>query len=180
MTLPTSGGISTDMLLAELRVANPGRSYPLGTTDADVLALAGKGAPPVVLPDDFYGKSAAAPAPPPPAPPVTQPMTVQTTNGSGLASSENSSGQVSCQVSAQVSGGRAPITHLWEFTSNPGAFTLSGSNGAAATVSKAYTRYSNGSAEAVLRYTARDSAGAVVVAEPVYANLEWYGDPVER
>ena len=61
MTLPTSGSISTDQILAELRVANPGRNYPLNTLDADVLALAGKSGPPVKMPDDFWGKSAAPP-----------------------------------------------------------------------------------------------------------------------
>lgn len=177
MTLPASGAISAAMILAELQTANPGRGYPLSLLDADVLALAGKGGPPVTMPTDFYGKSAGGAVTPPPPP---GPLTVQTTDGYGRASSENSSGQVSCQVSAQVSGGTGTIVHLWEFTSNPGAFTLSGSNGAAATVSKNYTRYSSGSAQAALRYTARDSTGAVVVAEPVYADLEWYGSQIEQ
>ena len=55
MTLPSSGSISTDQILAELRIANANRNYPLSLNDADVLALAGKSAPPVTMPDDFHG-----------------------------------------------------------------------------------------------------------------------------
>lgn len=169
MTIRGTPPLSLSDVMAELRTANPGRAYPIAVGDSDVRALAGIASGPIDL-GNLYGKTAGVVTPPPPTP---SPLTVQTQDGSGYATSTNTGGTVSCQVSAAVSGGTGTITHLWEFVSNPGQFTLSNSNSATARVSRTYTRYSSGAADAELRYTARDSAGAVVVAQPVIANLEW-------
>lgn len=146
--------------------AELGIGLPLELGDPRVRALAGVPSGPISL-SDLYGKSAGAP------PPTPSPLTVQTQNGSGYQDSGGSAGTVQCFVSATTTGGTGAITHLWEFTSNPGQFTLSDSNSATARVSRSYARYSSGYAEAELRYTARDSAGAVVVVPSVTATLEW-------
>lgn len=169
MTLPASGNLTLGMVAAEL-----GLGLPISLGDTVVRNLAGVPSGPISM-SNLYGKSAGGTAPP-----ASGPLTVQTTGGYGQSNTYGSSGIVACQVSATVSGGTGTITHLWEFTSNPGQFTLTGANGANATVSKSYSRYSSGSAQAVLRYTARDSAGAVVVAYPVYAELEWTGSQIEQ
>lgn len=57
MTLPAAPPISLAQVLAELQIANPGRATPVGLSDADVMALAGKVAAPVSL-SDLLGKSA--------------------------------------------------------------------------------------------------------------------------
>lgn len=58
MTLPSSGAITTQAILDELKVANPTRGSTINFSDSDVLALAGKTAgQSVVLPSDFHGKS---------------------------------------------------------------------------------------------------------------------------
>lgn len=168
MTIRTTPPISLSDVMAELRVANPGRAYPINLGDADVRALAGIPSGAISL-GDLYGKSAGTVTPPP----TPSPLTVQAQGGDGYADSSSVGGTVQCFVSATTSGGTGAITHLWEFISNPGQFTLSNSNSATARVSKNYTRFSNGYAEATLKYTARDSAGAEVVAQPVTASLTW-------
>lgn len=55
MTLPSSGSISMNMIATEL-----GLNLPLSLTDSRVINLAGKSAPPVYLPSDFYNKSIAS------------------------------------------------------------------------------------------------------------------------
>lgn len=162
MTLPASGTITLGQVAAEL-----GIGLPLELGDSRVRALAGVPSGPISL-SNLYGKTAGGGSPP-----ASSPLTVQTQDGQGFADSSGSSGTVQCFVSATVTGGTGAITHLWEFTSNPGQFTLTNSNSATARVSKAYTRYSGGAATAELRYTARDSTGAQVVAQPVAAALEW-------
>lgn len=168
MTTRTTPPLSLGDVMAELRTTNPGRAYPISLGDADVRALAGVPSGPISL-SNLYGKTAGGGG----TPPAPFPLTVQTQDGSGYAASSSASGTVSCQVTATVTGGTGAITHLWEFTSNPGQFTLSNSNSATATVSKNYARYSSGSADAQLRYTARDSTNASVTAQPVTAALEW-------
>lgn len=109
MTLPASGSISTAQILAELRTSNPGRNYPLSTLDSDVLALAGKSGPPVKMPDDFWGKSAAAFTGYIPA--------VQMSAPSNPASSRTET----AAVAVNISGGIAPFTYAWSHVSGPGS-----------------------------------------------------------
>lgn len=161
MTLPASGNLTMAQVAAEL-----GIGLPLELGDSRVRTLAGVPSGPISM-SNLYGKSAGAP------PPAPTPLSVQVQDGSGYAESSSASGTVSCQVTATVTGGTGAITHLWEFISNPGQATLSNSNSASARVSRNYARYSSGSADAQLRYTARDSTGAQVVAQPVTATLEW-------
>lgn len=161
MTTPASGAITIGQAAAEAGVG-----LPASLGDTALRTLAGVPSGPISM-SDLYGKSAGAP------PPAPSPLTVQTQDGSGYADSSTTSGTVSCQVTATVTGGTGTIIHLWEFTSNPGQFTLSNSNSPTAQVSRNYVRYSSGVADAKLRYTARDSTGASVVAQPVTATLEW-------
>ena len=169
MTLPTSGPISTDQILNELRIATPGRNYPLSTTDADVLALAGKSAgQPVKIPDDFWGKSVTPP---------TSPVPVAEAYGdTARANSSTGDGVVSCYPVAVRRGGVPPYTNFWEFTSNPGGFTLSNPTATSPTVSKAYTKNSNGSFRALLKYTLTDSIGQKATVSGVIADLAWDGN----
>jgi hypothetical protein len=55
-----TGPISLLNVLAELRIANPGRQLPISLNDPDVRALAGVPSGPISL-ANFYGKSSAAP-----------------------------------------------------------------------------------------------------------------------
>jgi hypothetical protein len=57
-----TGPISMGDVLAELRVANPGRQPPISLNDPDVRALAGVPSGPISL-ANFYGKSAASAVP---------------------------------------------------------------------------------------------------------------------
>ncbi|MEW6022865.1 MAG: hypothetical protein AB1807_12065 [Pseudomonadota bacterium] len=168
MTLPASGPISTDQILNELRIATPGRNYPISTTDADVLALAGKSAgQPVKIPDDFWGKSVTPP---------TSPVPIAEAYGdSGYANSSTAAGTVSCHPVAVRRGGVPPYTNLWEFTSNPGGFSLSDPSATSPTVSKAYTKNSNGTFRALLKYTLTDSIGQKATVSNVIADLAWDG-----
>lgn len=162
MTLPTSGSISSDQFLAELRVKTAGRNYPLSLDDADVLALAGKTAPPVTMPDDFYGKSVAPPE-----------MTLEAFGDTGSKSSTAADGVVSCFPSVIVRNGKSPYTYLWEFTNNPLTFTITNANTSSPTISKAFNKNTNGSATATLRVTVTDSQGQTKVANNVMALLQW-------
>lgn len=163
MTLPASGSISTDQIRDELRVANPGRNYPLSTLDADVLSLAGKSAPPVKIPDDFYGKSAIGT------------LNAVGNNSSAFADSRNADGTVSCNPSVTVMGGSGAKSFAWSFLSNPNACTLSNATSQSCTVSKFYTKNSGGNATATLRCVVSDSTGSKTV-DGITANLQWSGN----
>lgn len=164
MTLPTSGSIGLDQIMTELRVPNPGRSYPISLTDTDVLTLAGKSAPPVTMPDDFYGKSSAPPA-----------LTAEAYGNQATADTRFGNGTVSCTLTGIPRGGVKPYTNLWEFTSNPKNFVLSNANTTSPTVSATYTQNSNGGGRAILKYTVTDSVGQKAVVTDVYADLSWAG-----
>ena len=161
MTLPTSGAISLAQIAAEL-----GIGLPLSLTDSRVLALAGKSAPPVTMPGDFYGKSAnTGPAP--------TPFSVTKRDGSGTANSTNVSGTVTAQPSVQETGGVGPYSRTWSFTENPSNCTLADASSATCTVWKTFVRNSSGEAHAVLQCVSMDSAGGVVTTTGINADLEW-------
>jgi hypothetical protein len=162
MTLPTSGPLSLTDVMNELRVANPSRAYPISLGDSDVLALAGKSAPPISL-TDLYGKSSY----------VYTPMTVTGNNDSGYEISSGGAGAVECHPSVTVSGGEGVKTFYWEFTANPNGCSLSNATSQSCTVSKSYVKDSIGTADATLRCTVTDSTGASVAREGITAHLEW-------
>jgi hypothetical protein len=112
MTLPASGSISSDQIMAELRVANPTRAFPLSLTDADVLALAGKSVPPISIPADLYGKGAYTA------------MSGSVPDVSDTATSNPPSNTaVHIAISVVFTGGQAPFSYAWSHVSGNGTVT---------------------------------------------------------
>jgi len=163
MTLPTSGAITDAMIINELRVANPGRGYPLGLLDADVLALAGKSAGPIKLPDDLYGKSAIPP------------FSLTGNSASNSANTQFSNGTVSCSPSVTRNGGTGTVSYSWVVLSNPNNATVTLGSGPSVIVSKSYLRNENGFAQVQLRCTATDQASQQRTVD-VTGTLEWSGN----
>lgn len=160
MTLQTSGTMTDADLMAEIRTANPGRAYPLSLTDPDVLALAGKSAPPVTFPTDFYGKSAYTP------------MAVTGHGDNASVSTFSSGGTIACAPSVTVTGGKNPKTYLWSFTSNPNGCVLNSTTSATCSVSHTYNKGSTGFASAQLQCQVSDGT-TTVTATGITATLDW-------
>jgi len=122
MTLATSGTLSSDDLLAELRLANPNRNYPLGLLDTDVLALAGKSGPPVTMPGDFYGKSVSSGGGGGGGgggTPSTLAASMSDADGSAISGS-SSAFVANVPISISVSGGQSPYSYAWSKLSGTG------------------------------------------------------------
>lgn len=155
MTIPASGPITLGQVAAEL-----GIGLPLSLGDSRVRTLAGVPSGPISL-GQLRGKSAATP------------LTATASGGHGEADTRNGAGSVSCSPRVTAGGGTGTITYLWEFTSNPGDCSLSGSTSSACLVSHTFTKDSSGSAAATLRCTVRDGASGVVVLDNISASLQW-------
>lgn len=164
MTLPASGAINTAQVLAELRTANPGRTYPLSLLDSDILVLIGKSGPPVNFPGDFYGKTTGAGT-----------FFVSSIDGNAGASSLGSGGTVTCAPSVSASGGSGSYTYAWSFTSNPNSCTLGNAANAACSVSHSYAKQSDGAASAVLQCVVTEvgGTGQSVTKTSINAYLDW-------
>jgi hypothetical protein len=160
MTLPTGGYISLTDVMNELRIANPGRAYPISLGDADVLALAGKSAPPISL-SDLYRKSSYTP------------MTATTANGNSAYDATYSAGTAFCNPAVFVSNGSGAYSFAWAFTSNPNGCALSNASSSACTVSAGYAQSSAGSAGATLQCTITDGTGNVLVKSGITSALTW-------
>lgn len=159
MTLPTTGSLSLSDVLTELKIANPSRTAPISLGDADVLALAGKSAPPISL-SDLYGKSGI--------PPV-----VVTGHGDSNSVTSAVGTQVACHPSATYTGGNgAAPSYFWEFVTNPNGCAISNQTSQTCTVTHAYTTNSSGSASATLKCTV--TTGPVSgFATGIPADLSW-------
>lgn len=152
MTLPASGLISLSDVLTELQKANGSRALPISLGDADVLALAGKSAPPISL-SDLYGKSSYTP------------MIVTPQNAYGSGYSGTAGGVASATASVSIAGGSGGNTFAWSFASNPGGLTFSGqTNGPFCGVKKSFVKNSQGSFPAQLQCVITDNTGHVVTA----------------
>lgn len=162
MTLPVSGSISLSDVLTELKVANPSRTVPIVMGDADVLALAGKSAPPVSI-SDLYGKSSY----------VAMTLTGHNATGNAYTGGGGSTGTVSCSPSVSVAGGSGGNTYAWSFSSNPDGLSLGNASSAACTVSWLYLRNDIGSGHAVLQCVVGDSTGHSATVTGVTADLNW-------
>ena len=160
MTLPSSYPISTGHILAELKITNPSRTYPLNLFDADVRALAGVPSGPISM-ANLLGKSSYVP------------MTVTGVNASASFNSAVGAGTAVCNPSVTVSGGSGGRTYAWSFTSNPNTCTLGSATSQTCSVSKAYGLNATGSASAVLQCSVTDSTSTTVTATGVTANLDW-------
>lgn len=159
MTLPSSGAISIAQIAAEL-----GIGLPLSSVDGRVLALAGKSAPPVTMPSDFYGKSASG---------APTPFSVSKLDASGSAITTSVAGTVSCAPQVSETGGTPPYARTWSFTSNPNGCALSNTNAIVCTVSHTFAKLSDGEATAILQCVSTDSAGASITTGNIMAYLEW-------
>lgn len=109
MTLPATGTISMSDILAELRVADAGRTYPVSLLDADVRTLAGRPTGNVSMPNDFYGKSSYV-AMSGSIPDVDDHTPVST-----------GSYTFSASVGISLTGGKAPFTYAWSHVSGQGS-----------------------------------------------------------
>lgn len=151
MTLPTSGSISSDQIMAELRVANPTRAFPLSLTDADVLALAGKSVPPISIPADLYGKSSYTP------------MSGSVPDVDGSAASDPPSNYTAhVTVAIARTGGLAPFSYAWTMLSGGG--TVTAANAASTTANFIVRRFSTPgeSSTLVAQCVVTDSTGATM------------------
>lgn len=160
MTLPASGSISLTQVMTELRIVNPSRAYPISLGDADVRALAGVPSGVISL-TNLYGKSSYIA------------LSATSSNGGAAVSSSGGAGVATCNPSVSASGGTAPYTYLWSFTSNPDSCSLGSSLSATCAVSKAFAGGAIGSASAVLQCVITDNVGATITKTGIAATLEW-------
>jgi hypothetical protein len=151
MTLPTSGSISSDQIMAELRVANPTRAFPLSLTDADVLALAGKSVPPISIPADLYGKSSYTP------------MSGSVPDVSSTAQSDPPSNTVAhIPINVVFTGGQAPFTYAWSHVSGTGTVTAANANNTTANFTVAKFSTPGDEQTQVVQCVVTDSTGATM------------------
>lgn len=160
MTTPTNGAISLNEVLAELRIANPGRGAAISLGDADVLALAGKSAAPVSL-SDFYGKS----------------IFKATATGEYTSVSSIQAGGT-CYSSPYITaiGGSGATTYQWTVLSNSGAATFRFPNEATCQLSRTFSKLSQGSFDVVLQCVVADSAGHSITLTGIIAHGDWYNN----
>lgn len=159
MTLPASGAIGLTDVLNELKITTPSRALPISLGDSDVLALAGKSAPPISL-SDLYGKSSYIP------------LSVTGNNDSASAVSA-SAGTVTCHPSVTVTGGSGGTTYAWSFTSNPNGCSLGAATAATCNVSHSYATNAFGSANAVLQCVVSDNTGHSKTLGGITGDLDW-------
>lgn len=156
------GSISLAEVLTELRIANPGRSYPISLGDADVRALASIPSGPISL-TDLYGKSAIAT------------LTATGNNDSGFETTANGSGSVSAYPSVSYTGGSGTKTFQWSVLSSTQPVTLINPNNAQCEVKRSFLQNSNGNSITYLRCVVSDSTGSVTV-DNIIADLHWEGN----
>lgn len=162
MAIRSTPPISLADVMAELRIANPNRAYPLSLGDTDVRALAGKPSGPISL-GDLYGRSGYAP------------MSISAVGGSDFQTSQFGPGSVSASATATAVGGRGAKTYLWLIGEQQGSLVLSGQNTSTLVATKAYTQNSTGSATVSANCRVTDETGAMVTSNPIVINLEWAG-----
>lgn len=162
MTIRTSPPISLSDVLAELRITNPGRQYPISLGDPDVRALAGRPSGAISL-SDLYGKSSYIP------------MTVYATGGFDTRNTSYGPGFAEATATATVTNGKGTKFFNWvvlEATNNP---TMSGHSTAVLTATKSYLENASGTAFVRARCDVTDETGAVVTSPEVTIELTWEG-----
>lgn len=87
--------------------------------------------------------------------------------------SSTGAGNADAFPNVTTTGGIAPITYSWSFTSNPQGATLLNATSATATVRKAFTLNSSGSYGAVLQCVVTDNVGTVRTVTGVTADATW-------
>ena len=88
-------------------------------------------------------------------------------------SSTPSGGTATALPHVNVSGGQAPYTYAWSFTSNPQGATLSDATLSTASVSKTFLSGSSGSFASTLQCVVTDNLGTQRTATGVTANASW-------
>ena len=153
MTLPASGTISLSQVSVELgRAATATTS--LGETATRNIAGIPSGA---ISMSNLHGKSA---------------MSATGVSDTKSYSSVGAGGTAFANPSVTVTGGVAPITYLWSFTSNPDGCTLTNATLQTCEVSKAYAAEANGSALATLQCVVTD-ANTTITVTGVTAEMLW-------
>lgn len=160
MTLQANGAISLTDVLNELRLANPGRSGVISLGDGDVLALAGKGSPPIAL-TDLYGKSI---------------FKATATSEYTSVSSIQAGGTCYSSPYITVIGGSGVITYQWAVLSNLGSATFAFPNNATCQLSRTFSKLSQGSFDVVLQCVVADSSGHSITLTGITAHGDWYNN----
>lgn len=163
MTIRTTPPISLSDVMAELRIVDPNRVYPISLGDADVRALAGRPSGAISL-SDLYGKSSYVP------------MTVYATGGSDFQNSVYGPGTASAGAAASVTGGRGAMMFNWVVLSSIGDPVISGHTTPTLYASRGYTENSNGSATVTARCDVTDETGATASSVEVSIDLRWEGN----
>lgn len=158
MTLPASGAISLVQIAGEL-----GASLPLSLIDSRVLTLAGKGALPISM-SDLYAKSGQAALS---ATAIGQDNQYSTTTSGGTASSTGT---------VYPAGGSGGYTCVWSVVSNTGGATVGALNGQIVSISKTFTKLSDGVATVTFNVTVTDSQGHTFTVSNVNVIIEWYSN----
>jgi hypothetical protein len=153
VTLPASGTISLSQVSVELgRAATATTS--LGETAVRNMAGVASGA---IGMSNLHGKSA---------------MSAVGVPDTGSYSSAGAGGTATADPSVTVTGGVAPITYLWSFTSNPDGCSLANATSQTCQVSKAYAAEANGETVPVLQCVITD-ANTTITVTGVTATLMW-------
>jgi len=164
MTLPASGTISLTLVMNELRIATPGRAYPISLGDSDVRALAGKLSGPISL-SDLYGKSAAAPV---------QPMTLYPSASNLNYGNVPNQMTGSINLSVAVTGGARPLTYSWSEIAVTNGMTLkSETNGPSLNFERTINANSNGTATARAKCTVTDANGVTASTALLTGSITW-------
>lgn len=154
MTLPASFPLSMAQINTELgRASNATTSL----TETSVRNLAGVASGAISF-SNLLGKAS---------------LNASGNNDSRNYVSSTGGGNADSFPSVSTSGGVAPITYSWSFTSNPQGATLLNATSATATVRKAFTLNSSGSYGAVLQCVVTDNAGTVRTVTNVMADATW-------
>lgn len=162
MTIRTTPPISLSDVMAELRVTDPARAYPISLGDADVRALAGIPSGPISL-SDLYGKS------------VRPPFSVTARDDGTHADSRWGAGTVSCSPGVNIVGETGSTSCTWVVLSNPMGCTVTLGSGPSVTISYRFRQNENGYAEVRLRCTVIDQAGQQRTVD-VLGYLQWDGN----
>jgi len=154
MTLPASFPLSMSQVNTELgRATNATTSL----TESAVRTLAQKPSGAVSF-SDLLGKAS---------------LTVSGVNDSRNYITSTGPGNADSFPSVNRSGGQAPYTYSWSFTSNPQSATLLNATSQTATVRKSYITNESGSYSATLQCVVTDNLGSTRTATGVVAQATW-------
>lgn len=162
MTLPVSGAMGLLDVLAELKLANPGRSLPISLGDTDVRALAGKPSGAIAL-SDLRGKS-AQPA-----------LAAYTVSDFGQQyDSTLSGGDARTFPRVAVTAGTAPYTYSWSLRagSDPNVVIRLDGTTANPTIGRTFFRKASGVYDVLVDCRVRDAAGGDITVT-AGASAEW-------